>query len=115
MPRKRDLSRRRFLKGAALGAAAVTVNPILSLRSAYGANQGTPGKFVVMINLLGGNDGLNMVVPAHLPAYVTERPNINLVNHLPDPTNEPLLDLDADYKLHYKLKNVKNLWDDSQT
>ncbi|MHC4931159.1 MAG: DUF1501 domain-containing protein [Planctomycetota bacterium] len=114
MRRKRDLSRRRFLKGAALGAAAVTVNPILSLRSAYGANPGNPGKFVVLINLLGGNDGLNMVVPAHLPAYVSRRANINLVDHLPDPTNEPLLDLDANYKLHYKLTNLKNLWDDSQ-
>ena len=72
-----NLSRRNFLRGAALGAAAVAV-PIVSARKARAAIAGTPGRFMVVINLLGGGDGLNVVVPAHLEPYKTRRPAINL-------------------------------------
>lgn len=103
-------TRRRFLRGAGLGAAAVVINPILSLRKIAGASHGNPGKFVVIVNMLGGNDGLDTVVPAHLQPYVDARPLTNLVEHLPP--GESLLDLSGGFKLHYALKNVKQLWDD---
>lgn len=109
--KKMNLSRRNFLRGAALGAASVSVVPILS-RTTYGATQGTPGRFVVVINLFGGNDGLNTVVPAHLTPYVTRRQAINLVNNLP--AGQTLHDLDGRYKLHYSLNNLKSIWDASQ-
>jgi len=107
----RHLSRRRFLRHAAYGAAAVTVTPILSMRSAYAASQGDPNNFVVVVNLLGGNDGLNTVVPAHLTPYVDRRANINLVENLP--AGEVLRDLDGRFALHYKLANLKTMWDDN--
>jgi uncharacterized protein (DUF1501 family) len=103
-------TRRHFLRGAGLGAAAVVINPILSLRKVAGAAAGNPGKFVVIVNMLGGNDGLDTVVPAHLQPYVDARPLTNLVEHLPP--GESLLDLSGGFKLHYGLKNVKQLWDD---
>ncbi len=109
--KKTNLSRRNFLRGAALGAASVSVVPILS-RNAYATTQGTPGRFVVIINLFGGNDGLNTVVPAHLTPYVTRRQAINLVNNLP--AGQTLNELDGRYKLHYSLNNLKSMWDDSQ-
>lgn len=109
--KKTNLSRRNFLRGAALGAASVSVVPILS-RKVYATTQGTPGRFVVIINLFGGNDGLNTVVPAHLTPYVTRRQAINLVNNLP--AGETLNELDGRYKLHYSLNNLKSIWDDSQ-
>ncbi|NJN14694.1 MAG: DUF1501 domain-containing protein [Planctomycetes bacterium] len=102
-------SRRRFLKGAALGAAAVAIQPIFSMGRTYAANPGTPGRFVVVINMLGGSDGLNIVVPAHLGSYVTRRPNINLVTNIP--AGESLHGLDANWKLHYGLNRLKQLWD----
>lgn len=103
-------TRRCFLRGTAMGAAAVVINPILSLRKIAGAATGNPGKFVVIVNMLGGNDGLDTVVPAHLQPYVDARPQTNLVQHLPP--GESLLDLSGGFKLHYGLKNVKQLWND---
>jgi uncharacterized protein (DUF1501 family) len=112
-----NCSRRRFLKGAALGAAAVAINPILSLRSSAGAAEGIPGKFMVVINMLGGCDGLNVVIPTHLTPYVTRRANINLVNEEGSgggrPVGETLHDLDGRFALHYDLNNVKQMWDDN--
>jgi uncharacterized protein (DUF1501 family) len=107
----RGFSRRRFLKGAVYGAGAVSIIPILGRRPAR-AVSGTPGKFMVVINMLGGNDGLNMVVPAHLTPYVTRRPNINLVENIPSPLTNRLHDLSGGFKLHYKLDTVANLWND---
>jgi uncharacterized protein (DUF1501 family) len=103
-------TRRSFLRGTAMGAAAIVVNPILSLRSIAGAATGNPGKFMVIINMLGGNDGLNTIVPAHLQPYVDARPLTNLVQNLPPA--ESLLDLSGGFKLHYALKGTKQLWDD---
>src|SRR5262245_43704001 len=103
-------TRRCFLRRTAMGAAAVVINPILSLRRIAGAATGNPGKFVVIINMLGGNDGLDTVVPASLQPYVDSRPLTNLVQHLPP--GESLLDLAGGAKLHYHLKNAKQLWDD---
>ena len=103
-------TRRHFLRGTALGTAAVVINPILSLRRIAGAATGNPGKFVVVINMLGGNDGLDTVVPSHLQPYIDARPQTNLVEHLP--TGESLLDLSGGFQLHWALKNVKQLWDD---
>ncbi len=55
---KNRFTRRRFLKGAAYGAGAVSILPIIGTRSAR-AVQGIPGRFMVVINMLGGSDGLN--------------------------------------------------------
>jgi len=106
-----NLSRRRFLRGAALGAAAVAV-PIVSARKARAAIAGTPGRFMVVINLLGGGDGLNVVVPAHLEPYKTRRPAINLIDNLP--AGQQMHDLDGNYKLHYSLTDLKSMWDASE-
>jgi uncharacterized protein (DUF1501 family) len=108
-----DLSRRHFLRSAALGAAAVSVTPILSLRqagAAPGGGGGTPGKFVVVVNLFGGNDGVNMVVPATSAAYRARRPSINLVDNLP--VGETLHALDGNHALHYSMGGLKQIWDD---
>ncbi|MHC4971185.1 MAG: twin-arginine translocation signal domain-containing protein, partial [Planctomycetota bacterium] len=110
--KKHQISRRRFLKGAALGAAAVTIQPILSSRPLYAANPGIQGRTVVIINCFGGNDGLNMVVPTTLQPYVDRRPNINLVETANLPANESLQVLNSGYSLHYSLKNLKAIWDD---
>jgi len=104
-------SRRRFLKGAAYGAGAVSILPILGRRPAR-AVSGVPGRFMVVINMLGGNDGLNMVVPTHLTPYVTRRTNINLVENIPNPLVNKLHDLTGGFKLHYKLDAIADLWND---
>ena len=110
MRRKNILSRRGFMRGA-LGAAAVSVTPILSTKRAWSAPQGTPGRFMVVVNLLGGNDGLNTVVPEVVGGtYNMRRPTIGLLDNLPSGVS--LHDLNGDYKLHYSLTNFKAAWDD---
>jgi uncharacterized protein (DUF1501 family) len=109
---QRRVSRRGFLKRAAVGAAAITIQPILSTRHLYAAGPGAPGRFMVGINSLGGNDGLSMVVPAHLSAYAARRPNINLVNPANLPSGASLLDLDGSWKLHYSLARTQSIWND---
>jgi len=108
--RKNRFSRRRFLKGAALGAGAVSIVPILGTRPAR-AVQGTPNQFVVVINQLGGNDGLNTVIPAHLTPYATRRPKINLADSANLPANKQLWDLAGGFKLHYNLPTIADIWD----
>jgi uncharacterized protein (DUF1501 family) len=108
--RRHKFSRRRFLQRAAYGAGAVSILPIIGTRPAR-AVQGIPGRFMIVINMLGGNDGLNMVVPAHLQPYIDRRPGINLVDNRPAGTT--LHDLDGNFKLHYNLSTLKQIWDES--
>ncbi|NJN14268.1 MAG: DUF1501 domain-containing protein [Planctomycetes bacterium] len=101
------ISRRSFLRGA----AGIAITPILGLgglsgRRAYAAGAGNPGKFVVVINMLGGNDGLNTVIPTHLPAYSTRRPALAL-----QPVADGLHALTGGWYLHGNLPTAKSLWD----
>jgi len=102
MCQQRPIGRRGFLKGA----AAVAVTPILGLGRARAAIPGLPGRFLVVINLIGGNDGLSTVVPTHLSAYAARRPNLRL---LPGP--DGLLPLAGGWHLHGNLPRIKSLWD----
>ena len=74
------LSRRDFLKTASLATAGATLAP----RGALAA--GEPTRSVVVINLNGGNDGLNTLVPvtgAQYDLYRTLRPTLSHdVDHL---------------------------------
>mgnify|MGYP002623116036 FL=1 len=100
-------TRRQFLRGA-LASAALTITPLPILRSASAASNAFPDKkFLVVVNLLGGNDGLNTIVPAHLQPYVDRRPALNLLEN----SAEALLDLDGRYRLHPALAGFKGMWD----
>lgn len=75
-------SRRDFLK-ASLGASALVslapAAPTLLGRSALAAPKQAGGDTVlVVIQLSGGNDGLNTVVPYDDPTYVKKRPTLHL-------------------------------------
>ena len=58
-----DLTRRRFIRNSALGAVGLgLVEPILG-RTAGSLLAAASGRSIVVVNLFGGNDGLNTVVP----------------------------------------------------
>lgn len=109
-----DLSRRALLGRAATGALALCVTPIVAQRSlaASGGGSSRPGKFVVIVNLVGGNDALNTVVPTGLgAAYRAQRPRLNLLDNLP--AGAALHDLDGGSNaFHHSLAGLKGLWDD---
>jgi uncharacterized protein (DUF1501 family) len=73
---------------------------------------GAPGDHtrLVVVNLFGGNDGLNTVVPSTLQTYVDRRPTIHLdaASTLPL-TGGPGTSL---YRLHAALPNLRALWDE---
>jgi uncharacterized protein (DUF1501 family) len=106
----RKLSRREFLAG--LGAAGVVAaggytistwtgaTPFTKAGSspAHGATPGGP-RTLVLLELAGGNDALNMVVPHGDPAYATLRPTLGIT----DP-----IDLDGHIGLSPKLATLAN-------
>jgi len=59
------------------------------------------GRFLVVITLDGGNDGLNTVTPSHLAPYHEQRPTLAIQNPLP---------LDADWGLHPAMPGLMQIW-----
>lgn len=64
-------------------------------------------RIVVLIQLAGGNDGLNTVIPVADDAYYRARPGIGI----PRPTTIPLTD---EIALHPSLKGLEGLWKDKR-
>jgi uncharacterized protein (DUF1501 family) len=73
------ITRRDFLKSSAAAAAALTIPHPIFRGMAHAA--GPAGAIVVILQMEGGNDGLNMVVPLDGPQrtlYQTARPNLQI-------------------------------------
>lgn len=60
---------------------------------------------LVVVQLSGGNDGINTVVPYSQQAYYTARPTLKL-------DKSQVLQLNSDVALHPNLKSIKDLYDD---
>jgi uncharacterized protein (DUF1501 family) len=107
------LSRREFVKGGvALVSIGTTAQSLLKGTLAFAAqNSGyvvpNNGKILVLVQLAGGNDGLNTVVPASSAQYRSLRAAIGV----PEADVLPLAD---GYGLHPNLKGLKGLWDGGQ-
>lgn len=98
-----DFDRRRFLGALGVGAASL---PLLSLPGFVTAQQSVPqrGNILVLVELSGGNDGLNTVIPITDPAYRALRPDIGI-------SAQNALSIDPDTALHPALRTVADLWD----
>ncbi|MFM9958646.1 MAG: DUF1501 domain-containing protein [Phycisphaerales bacterium] len=113
-------SRRAFLtRGITLASAAWTVPAFIDLSARALAAQVTPGhtsnpgaaddRILVVIQLAGGNDGLNTVVPFAEPAYYKSRPAIAV------PQDQVLRLSGSDgVGLHPKLNALRELYDEGQ-
>lgn len=74
----------------------------LSLRKGQGKRNGY-GNLLILIELKGGNDGLNTVVPYTSAQYYALRPRIAI-------KREQVLQLDDRYGLHPSLQPLMPLW-----
>jgi len=92
-------SRRQVLRWGGAGAAAALLGPLRRLRAAP-ADPGD-GRFLVVVNLLGGNDGVNTVVPRDLAPYYERRPVLAL---------KDTLDLGNGSGFHPALEGLHALW-----
>jgi uncharacterized protein (DUF1501 family) len=109
-------TRRKFLRTSMLGAAATWTLPVflektffaLDALAADAATQtvtGKDGTILVVVQLAGGNDGLNTVVPYANDAYHVARPRLRLA---PD----QILKIDNHIGLNAKLVGLKSLYDE---
>jgi len=102
------MDRRTFLQSL----AATGLGAPLSMPMSVHANsidpdatiESTDNRHLILIELAGGNDGLNTVVPYRDPLYRQLRPDIAL-------PEEQILQLDDSLGLHSALKPIMPLWD----
>jgi uncharacterized protein (DUF1501 family) len=109
-------TRREFLRTSMLGAAATWTLPVflektffaLDAMAANAVTQTATGKdatILVVLQLAGGNDGLNTVVPYADDAYHRVRPRLAL-------PNEQILTIDHHVGLNPKLAGLKSLYEE---
>jgi uncharacterized protein (DUF1501 family) len=109
-------TRRKFLRTSMLGAAASWTLPVflektfftLDAMAAEAATQSATGKdgtILVVLQMAGGNDGLNMVVPFADDVYYRSRPRLGI------PADQ-ILKLDSYAGLNPKLAGLKSLYDE---
>jgi uncharacterized protein (DUF1501 family) len=96
------LTRRAVLQGTGLSLLSLALPELL------GATPAPDGRTLVVIQLAGGNDGLNTVVPIGQPEYRKLRPTVGL-------TAEEVLSLERDgLAFHASLKRLHERWQRGQ-
>jgi uncharacterized protein (DUF1501 family) len=101
-------TRRDFLKSSSLLAWGLTVPGFLSRTASAAPQAGKPGAkdtILVVVELTGGNDGLNTVVPFRDENYARLRPTLKL------PTAQ-LKKLNDAVGLHPQMTGLADLWND---
>lgn len=108
------ITRRQFLQRSAIIGAGLSIAPTFLWRAevASGSSQGALAaapvdRTLVIVQMAGGNDGLNMVVPYQDGAYHGSRPTIGI-----DPS--AALPLDAQVALNPVMTALKGVWDQGQ-
>jgi uncharacterized protein (DUF1501 family) len=103
------MKRKSFFLGAVSGlAVAASTGDLFSQALAQAPLGGAPSdRVLVVINLQGGNDGLNTVVPFGLPAYYKYRPTLAVAPG-------DVLRIDDTLGLNPQLKGLKALYDKGQ-
>ncbi|MCH8901791.1 MAG: DUF1501 domain-containing protein [Chloroflexi bacterium] len=106
------ISRRQFLKTSAAIVPAAAVMPAVFRRAVAASIYEQPShpapmgeRTLVIVQMAGGNDGLNTVVPANDSRYYELRSDLAVAQ-------EQVLALDRDTALHPALAMFKELWDE---
>ena len=97
------MRRREFIKQSAFASTAWMVPAFLKGYS--GDLKTSAGKRLIIIQLSGGNDGLNTIIPYRNDIYYKNRPKLGI-------SKGKLLKVDDDLGFHPSLKALKNIFDD---
>src|SRR5438105_2183284 len=104
------LTRRDFMKTGTTGMALVSLGEMVpkifhqGIALAQHDNSDLPERTLVVLQLAGGNDGLNTVVPFGDGGYHALRPTLGL-------SADNVLHLNDSYGLHPAMTGMKQLWD----
>lgn len=102
----RSLSRRHFLRDSALIALAPSVPAFLG-RTVRGEDLAKDGRILVVIQLDGGNDGINTVIPFADPGYAQHRKELRIAD-------DKVIKLNDQVGLHPNLKPLAELVEDGR-
>ncbi|MBD2769748.1 DUF1501 domain-containing protein [Hymenobacter sp. BT664] len=102
-------TRREFLRTSALASTLLLVPKFLhALDRGPGLSNATSARRLIVVQLGGGNDGLNTVIPYKNDLYYRARPTLGIKEA------EGILALEKDLGLHPALKGLKGLYDQGQ-
>jgi uncharacterized protein (DUF1501 family) len=102
------IKRRDLLSRSAAGFAALSAAPPLFLsRSAMASEKKSDGRILVVVEMAGGNDGLNTVIPHGDPLYKKNRPSLAVAPN-------DALKLDGYSGLHPRMTGFKSLFDEGR-
>jgi uncharacterized protein (DUF1501 family) len=102
-------TRRQFLTRALRGSSLVALGGVVPQFVARTAQAAAPGKdtILVVVELTGGNDGINTVIPYADDLYHKARPTLRF-------TKDQVIRLDDHVGLHPGMQSLKSLWDEGQ-
>ncbi len=101
-PWKKGFTRRRVMQGSAALVAALGLQTVTT-RLAFSADPQANTDTIITINLRGGWDSLNVVIPTFESVYYSSRPNIAI-------PKEAALPMDRGFGLHPGLKQMHDLY-----
>src|SRR6201987_3977207 len=102
-------TRRQFLTRTLQGSSLVALGSVVPLFVARTAQAAAPGKdnILVVLELTGGNDGLNTVIPYADDRYHKARPTLRF-------TRDKVVKLDDHVGLHPGLGALRPMWEAGQ-
>jgi uncharacterized protein (DUF1501 family) len=100
------MDRREFIKYAGLISASAAV-PLLTPELVFGASGISQNRILVLVELKGGNDGFNTLVPFADELYYQHRPRIAI-------QQRQVLGLNDSVGLHPRMKALMPLWNTGQ-
>ena len=102
-------NRRQFLTHTLKGSSLVALNAMVPQFVSRTAQAATPGKdnILVVLEMTGGNDGLNTVIPYADDLYHKARPTLRQ-------TKDAVIRLDDHVGLHSGMQGLRKMWDEGQ-
>lgn len=97
------MNRRNFLKISGLGSASLLLPQFI--RSSYGQISSNIENILVVIQLSGGNDGLNTIIPFNQDLYYKLRPSVAIAK-------KDMIIVNDHVAFHPNLKNISSLFED---
>jgi uncharacterized protein (DUF1501 family) len=99
------MKRRDFFKTSALASTSLMVPSFLSGFSARSLQRSRAGKILVVVQLSGGNDGLNTVVPFQSDLYYQSRPSLAI-------SRDEVLQVSDDLGFNPKMAGLRALYEE---